>query len=264
MKSYSIFVLFFVFILNPLSQTQALGFKIQSNSSENPVLIELFTSQGCSSCPPAEIWMTKKLTHEGLFKTFIPVVYHVDYWNYIGWVDIFSSKTYSNRQRNYAKFLKSRQIATPSFFVNGRPWKQWYLNDPLNATKTDPGKSNPLKSAEIFKNRRIFVFASPSSLKPEYQSQDLTIHIALLTTGVISSITGGENKGKTLKNDFSILHYEQKLLPDNTPGLKKVEFAVPPISLKLRGKKQAIAIWISDHPNGPVLQALASWIPYLY
>lgn len=264
MKSYSIFVLFFAFILNSLSLTKALGFKIQSNSSENPVLIELFTSQGCSSCPPAEIWMTKKLTHKGLFKTFIPVVYHVDYWNYIGWVDIFSSETYSNRQRNYAKFLKSRQIATPSFFVNGRPWKQWYLNDPLNSTEAGPGTFNPLKSAEIFQNRRIFVYTSPSTLKAEYQSQNLTIHIALLTTGVVSSITGGENKGKILKNDFSVLHYEQKPLSKNFPRMKRLRFTVPPIPLKLQGKKQAVAIWISDHPNGPVLQALGSWIPFLF
>ena len=81
----------------------------------SPVVVELFTSQGCSSCPPADEYLGE-LTMRG---DIIPLAFHVDYWNYIGWTDPFASKQMTHRQKAYSRVLGQRYIYTPEMVVNG-------------------------------------------------------------------------------------------------------------------------------------------------
>jgi hypothetical protein len=83
--------------------------------SNSPVVLELFTSQGCSSCPPADEYLGE-LTKRG---DVIPLAFHVDYWNYIGWVDPYASKEMTQRQKDYARTLNQRYVYTPEIVVNG-------------------------------------------------------------------------------------------------------------------------------------------------
>src|SRR3954454_1449306 len=70
-------------------------------------LIELFTSEGCSSCPPAEAWLSKLKTEPQLWRDFVPVAFHVDYWGHLGWRDPFASKIWTARQYEYSSCWKS-------------------------------------------------------------------------------------------------------------------------------------------------------------
>ena len=88
-------------------------------------LIELFTSQGCSSCPPAEVWLSKLKSEPGLWKNFVPLAFHVDYWDYLGWRDPWATKEFSDRQRNYAEAWRRDSVYTPGFVLNGREWREW-------------------------------------------------------------------------------------------------------------------------------------------
>jgi len=81
----------------------------------SPVVVELFTSQGCSSCPPADEYLGE-MTMRG---DIIPLAFHVDYWNYIGWTDPFASKQMTHRQKAYSRVLGQRYIYTPEMVVNG-------------------------------------------------------------------------------------------------------------------------------------------------
>src|SRR5689334_11142529 len=85
---------FCVMSLLPLNAAPA---SFQSFETQTP-LLELFTSEGCSSCPPAEKWLTGLKPSSGLWKDFVPVAFHVDYWDYLGWRDPWSSKTFTDRQ----------------------------------------------------------------------------------------------------------------------------------------------------------------------
>src|SRR6266576_6091859 len=76
-------------------------------------LLELFTSQGCSSCPPAEAWLSKLKGEPGLWKDFVPLAFHVDYWDRLGWRDPWANKSFSDRQRAYAKQWRSDSVYTP-------------------------------------------------------------------------------------------------------------------------------------------------------
>ena len=77
---------------------------VEFQSSQRQVsLLELYTSEGCSSCPPAEAWLSKLKNSQGLWDEFVPVAFHVDYWNNPGWKDRFSDEQYTERQKSYAK-----------------------------------------------------------------------------------------------------------------------------------------------------------------
>ena len=81
-----------------------------------PILVELFTSEGCSSCPPAEILLNELSTH----KDVVTIAYHVTYWDYLGWKDKFATKWGTDRQKSYARFLRSRTVYTPQMVIDGR------------------------------------------------------------------------------------------------------------------------------------------------
>ena len=83
-------------------------------------LIELFTSQGCSSCPPAEGWLSKLKSEPGLWKNFVPLAFHVDYWDRLGWRDPFAAKEWTARQYQYSTNWKSESVYTPGFVLDGR------------------------------------------------------------------------------------------------------------------------------------------------
>ena len=78
---------------------------LQSGERQIAVL-ELYTSEGCSSCPPAETWLSRLREAPGLWKDFVPLAFHVDYWDYLGWRDPWGSREYSNRQRAYRRIVE--------------------------------------------------------------------------------------------------------------------------------------------------------------
>lgn len=87
--------------------------------SNNVVLLELFSSQGCSSCPPADRLLHELADAPEMHGKIVPLAFHVDYWNYIGWRDPFSDTKWSERQRRYSEAFNSSRIYTPQMVVNG-------------------------------------------------------------------------------------------------------------------------------------------------
>src|SRR5690242_10629700 len=85
---------------------------------QQTALIELFTSEGCSSCPPAEAWMSSLKDNPGLWKNFVPLAFHVDYWDRLGWRDRFASRQWTERELHYASLWKSESVYTPCLVQN--------------------------------------------------------------------------------------------------------------------------------------------------
>ena len=86
-------------------------------------LLELFTSEGCSSCPPAEASLGRLVDDPRLWRQFVPVAFHVDYWDHLGWKDPFASPEWTTRQRAYAANWNADSVYTPAFVLNGREWR---------------------------------------------------------------------------------------------------------------------------------------------
>src|SRR5215472_11691421 len=158
-------------------------------------LLELFTSEGCSSCPSAENWLSQLKESPGLWKEFVPVAFHVDYWDYLGWRDPWGSKAFSDRQRAYAQLWRGDSIYTPGFVLNGQEWRGWSRENrgpPASATKAGVLRVSSADGAHWQ------VTFSPLN----HTANDYDAHAALLAGGLTSDVKAGENRGRRLKHDF--------------------------------------------------------------
>src|SRR4029077_12913893 len=106
--------------------------RVFESGPERTHLLELFTSEGCSSCPFAEAWLSKLKAEPGLWKDFVPIAFHVDYWDQLGWRDPFAAREWTTRQYQYSANWKSESVYTPGFVLDGREWPGRNLPRPSN------------------------------------------------------------------------------------------------------------------------------------
>jgi Uncharacterized secreted protein len=168
----------------------------ESGDTQNS-LIELFTSEGCSSCPPAEKWLSGFKSNPDLWKKTVPVAFHVDYWNHLGWRDPFSKPEFSQRQQRYAAKWGGDSVYTPGFVVNGKEWRDWFSRTALPASSKTVGNLRVTLS-EGEKLRATF---APQSA----QQHDLVLNVALLGNDLESDVKRGENTGRKFRHDFTVL-----------------------------------------------------------
>ena len=176
-------------------------------SGENQVkLIELYSSEGCSSCPPAEDQLAKLTEHRGLWKAFVPINFHVDYWNRLGWTDPYSKAEFTERQRNYAKHWGVKTVYTPAFVSNGESLgPTLYFDELAGSPDTKNIIKLNLKADALKSSYAVKLMATNLDAKKSYQ-----VHIALLGNGLVSDVLTGENEGKKLTQNFVVLKYESK------------------------------------------------------
>ena len=199
---------------------------------ERVPLIELYTSEGCSSCPPADRWLSKLRDDPELWTGFTPVGFHVDYWDYLGWRDRFASPEYSNRQRRLADGFSV--VYTPGMFRDGREWRAWRVGQDA-AVKRAPEIGTLTATVN---NQRIDVSFDPVA----ENSGMLFAHVAVLGMGLETEVRAGENRGKKLRHDFVVLGTSEARLQEHDDGLR--------VSLELpdtieRAEERAIAVWVS-------------------
>ena len=107
-------------------------------------MIELYTSEGCSSCPPAEAWLSTWKSSPDLWKSVFPVAFHITYWDDLGWTDSFAQPAFTQRQRDYAARLGQDSVYTPEFVVNGREWRGWFSRRvAARRSRADNGENLP-------------------------------------------------------------------------------------------------------------------------
>ena len=201
-------------------------------------LIELFTSQGCSSCPPAEAWLSKLKSEPGLWKDFVPIAFHVDYWDRLGWRDPFAAKEWTARQYQYSEIWKNESVYTPGFVLDGREWTSRSI--PGAATE----KPGILKLA--LKDQKLFAqfVATDATIK------DVDLHVTTLGFDLTTKIGAGENSGRNLKQDFVVLSQANEKMPG---GKSEIPFVVDT-------RAGAIAAWITAPNHIEPIQSIGGWL----
>lgn len=160
----------------------------------DPVVVELFTSQGCSSCPPADELLRKIARDPKLRGQVIPLAFHVDYWNRLGWRDPFSSREWSQRQGDYARALKLPSAYTPQAVVNG-------TRQMVGSSTAEIYRAIEEESKRAGDARLTFTLSGGYALIQAQTKVPAELIVVTWENGVVTNITRGENAGRTQTND---------------------------------------------------------------
>jgi hypothetical protein len=214
-----------------------------ASSEKQTTMVELFTSQGCSSCPPAEYWLNNLKNNNKLWKEVIPIAFHVDYWDRLGWPDPYANHAYSARQYRHQQQGHVRSVYTPGILVNGKEWRGWIRGKEFPKGKDDAG---------------ILSFsANPQAVHVEYSqiTKDHVLNVALLGIGIETDVQRGENKNRVLKQEFVALsHHMYAASKDGW------EIDLPKEASEY-AERYALAIWVSSMDDISPIQATGYWIP---
>lgn len=218
-----------------------------------PVVLELFTSEGCSSCPPADQWISNWKNNPKLWKEIVPLVFHVDYWDELGWDDPFATASNSQRQRQYRTSHQVRSVYTPGFVVSGSEWKGWFLGKKI--TETIPAKQGIL----TFNSRNSSFFANFKPINKDMKPTKL--NIAWLASGLTTHVTRGENSNRTLNHNFVVTEH-QIYASDHLEWKGKLpELTSKASKSALRNNPQwALVIWVEDKSSPKPIQVVSGWL----
>ena len=243
----------FVFSLINLAIQPAIAAECSAKSGLVTVpLLELYTSEGCSSCPPADKWLggLKPDTSK-----FTPLAFHVDYWDYIGWKDKFSKAEYSDRQRKGAAFGGAGFVYTPQFVMNGRDFKGWdnsRLNEAVEKSQNIASRANLTLNTVTAANGEITLKASAQATKPS-DAKNSDVFIALYENKLVSKVNAGENSGRELKHDYVVREFFGAYQISNQNEFSK-NFT---LNSAWKNKDGGAVIFVQNSQTGEILQSLA-------
>lgn len=219
-------------------------------------LLELYTSEGCNSCPPADSWISALPARGFTSDRVIPLAFHVDYWDQLGWPDRMAKAQFSSRQRTQAQRNRASVVYTPQLLLNGADFRSWFsdgrFGDRVNEMNRMPAAADLLlrqkqsaSSLAVELDVRLDQPAS-GSLAQTY--------VAITENSLQSAIKAGENQGKLLRHDFVVRELIGPLQA-NTAGQLHWKSTV---ALRADWKRPDLSLvaFVQDQRNGEILQAL--------
>ena len=218
-----------------------------SSPEHQVTLLELYTSEGCSSCPPADSWLAELTGDSRLWQRIVPIAFHVDYWNYLGWEDALSNPRYAQRQRQYKASGAARAVYTPGFFLNGREWRGWFDRNALPS----PAEKSPGVLSGVINGNDLCVTFTPS---PHIEGP-FTLETALLGFDITNVISRGENRGRELTHQFAVLEHSSAPAHGDKPWCKGLATQGWPTD------KLGVAVWVTREGEPDPLQATGAWLP---
>ncbi len=246
MRGFLRLLLLFVglFPLVPVYSAQS----VSANSGENrAALLELYTSEGCSSCPPTDEWLGR-LQERYPADRLIPLAFHVDYWDYIGWQDPYANPRFTLRQKTHSARNGLPTIYTPQLVLSGKNLRPRFLLSPklasINADKA------PLRlqlevaetpAGDLDVGVRVDWLEAPSG--------DARLYLALTEDGLRSSVEAGENAGRHLSHEHVVRYFSEPL-----PLAEAVTHRVPVSAEWRRDALDVVAFVEGD--RGEILQAV--------
>jgi len=226
---------------------------IKKSGDQTTAILELYTSEGCSSCPPAEKYLTQLNLQHSKSKSFIPLAFHVDYWDYIGWEDPYASPKHGERQRAIAIRNRLSSLYTPQFVLYGRDFPAHKnIPDAIDIINKTKPRADIVINAQLDENR---LKTNISVTANEKRSQwNTSVFIAITENGLSSNITDGENQGLLMKHDHVVRHLIGPVKMNGTDKLELMENILLDQNWKL--DNLALVVFAKDSTDGTTHQAL--------
>lgn len=242
----------FVFLLMLSLQSLAEAPQVLTavSSANRVALLELYTSEGCSSCPPADKFMSRLKLADISDRQLIPLSFHVTYWDYIGWKDRFSHPQHDARQRKQAKLNNSRMVYTPQFIMNGKDFKRHGSFDNEIVHINSIAAEYQLELSASVKTSTVDVVLNA---KTQIDNNDEAVaYIALYEHGLSSEVTDGENEGELLRHDYVVRELKGPYKIKQDQSVFKASFAHSDYKIENSG----IVAFIQKPLSSEVLQAV--------
>jgi hypothetical protein len=247
-------------ILMALSASSAQAATCAAESGAQRVaLLELYTSEGCNSCPPTDRWVSE-LPRRGITpERVVTLAFHVDYWNYLGWPDPFSRAQFSERQRMASLRNRARVVYTPQLLLNGRDYRRGAVFDDfgerLNALGRDPARARINLQMQTDGPAALGVTGTATVADAAARGGALA-YLALYENNLSNDVSAGENRGKRLRHDFVVRELAGPFAVD-TGGEARLQhlFNLDP---RWKSGDLHVAAFVQSERSGDVLQALAS------
>ena len=213
-------------------------------------LLELYTSEGCSSCPPADRWLSRI----SKVKNVVPLAWHVDYWDYLGWRDRFAQPAFSERQREMARLNDSSFVYTPQVMLNGRDFRGWAKPGSLEPAVFAAQRSAPTATILLSAHNESRDTLGLSLRAQASQTGPNAIFVALYQNGLSSQVERGENAGGLLRHDYVVREWRGPYrLAATGETVWKQEIPFPHGLARSSG----LAAFVQNTATGEILQAVA-------
>ena len=225
---------------------------VRSGATTN-ALVELYTSEGCSSCPPAEKWLSQfaREPKAGI----VPIAFHVHYWDYIGWKDLYADPRNTQRQQAFALVTGARSVYTPQVIVAGGDFRLWSSERAFADAVMQAQSRKAMATIEITPRRAAdgTIEGRASVTRVESAKSPLTLVVAVTQDGVTSKPSAGENKGETLAQNFVVRDIAE------FRGQSAIEgnFRFAP-KANWNPERMSVVAYVQDSRSGRVLQALSA------
>ena len=226
------------------------------SGARTAVLVELYTSEGCDSCPPADRWLSSLLSQGYTTDKVVPLALHVDYWDYIGWKDPYAKREFATRQRRLAELKRAKIVYTPQVVMQGQDFRRWGTGD--FAAAVDTMGSQPARAKIALALNAMGKASVDVSLAAELLSaaerKDSAVYLAAFENKLVSQVSAGENRGKTLPHDYVVREWIGPI--EFGADLKVVEKRTLPLLPNANPRQSGVAAFVQNRSTGDVLQAL--------
>ena len=225
---------------------------VRSGPNTN-ALVELYTSEGCSSCPPAEKWLSRFAGRRDA--AIVPIAFHVHYWDYIGWKDIYADPRNTERQKKFALATGARSVYTPQVVLAGNDFRVWSSDRAFEEAVRAVNARKAPAAIEIAPRRLAdgSVEGNASAAVSEAAKSNLTLVVALTQDGITSKPNAGENKGETLPQNFVV----RDVAEFRGTGTIAGNFRFTP-KAGWNPERMSVVAYVQDPATGRVLQALSA------
>ena len=227
--------------VNAESQTFKSGKNIAS-------VVELYTSEGCSSCPPADEYLSRLEANLGEEAELIPLAFHVDYWNYLGWEDPFSKAEFTKRQRRLGALNNQRTIYTPEFIVDGKESRHRAIGENVLMSNESEAKAD----IQLQLDQSVTPRQAKITVDNIAKRSGSVLYVALYESDITRRIENGENRGRTLHHDYVVRDLQG---PKRVKNGDTLSFNLP-IKEDWVTDNMGVVVMVKSSHTGETLQAL--------
>ena len=226
------------------------------SGARTAVLVELYTSEGCDSCPPADRWLSSLQSKGYSPDKVVPLALHVDYWDYIGWKDPYAKREFATRQRRLAELKRAKIVYTPQVLLQGQDFRRWDSGEFASAVEklnSQPPRAKIGLSLVAMGRTSVDVTLSAELLGAS-ERKEAAVYLAAFENKLTSLVSAGENKGKTLPHDYVVREWIGPI--EFGADLKVGEKRTLPLLPNANPKHSGVAAFVQNRSTGEVLQAL--------